>query len=169
MTINQQTQSQFESVVAPARDRGDAGHINVASSERWLSLLLGSSLLLLGAARPKTRVPWVLASGVLLFRGATGRCPLYDLLGINTTNAYPHPATSVPHQRGIRVEDSIQINKPADELYRFWRSFENLPRFMTQHVAVERCDGDTRSHWRVKSVGGTTFEWDAEIINDIPK
>lgn len=38
---------------------------------------------------------------------------------------------------------------------------------MSGHVAVERRDG-ARSHWRVRSLAGKTFEWDAEIINDVP-
>jgi uncharacterized membrane protein len=38
---------------------------------------------------------------------------------------------------------------------------------MSQHVSVERRD-DTRSHWKVASIAGAVFEWDAEIVNDAP-
>jgi uncharacterized membrane protein len=87
---------------------------------------------------------------------------------LNTTELHLQQATSVPHQRGIKVEQSIIINKPPEELYRFWRNLENLPRFMSQHVTVQQTNGGKRSHWIVKSVADSTFEWDAEIVNDIP-
>ena len=64
--------------------------------------------------------------------------------------------------------ESIVIDKTPEEIYRFWRNLENLPRFMSQHVAVDRLAGDQRSRWTVKSFAGQTFEWDSEIINDIP-
>jgi uncharacterized membrane protein len=162
MTINHQIPEDTERSPAWSTAGYDTAHVNVGRSERCLSMLLGSALLL-SAMRPRTRLLWLLAGGALILRGATGRCPIFSSLGIDTTTARLHPATSVPHQRGIRVEDSILIHKPAEQLYRFWRSLENLPRFMSQHVAV-----DTRSHWTVQSLSGATFEWDAEIINDIP-
>jgi uncharacterized membrane protein len=169
VTIPMDSQMRDESSSAPHHSvRSDSTVYNVGVSERWMSMILGGSLLLLGSMRERARLSFLLAGSALLYRGAGGYCPIYDLFGFNTTEVHPHPATSVPHLRGIRVEDSILIDKPADELYRFWRSFENLPRFMSQHVAVERYNGDARFHWTVKSTAGTTFQWDAEIINDIP-
>lgn len=117
--------------------------------------------------RPGRVLPLALAGSALLYRGITGRWPMAKLLGLRGRE-YPHPATSVPHETGIRVEESIVIGKTPEEIYRFWRNLENLPRFMSQHVAVDRLTGDQRSHWTVKSFAGQTFEWDAEIINDIP-
>jgi uncharacterized membrane protein len=113
-------------------------------------------------------LPVALAGGVLLYRGISGRWPLANLFGGNGNAERPHPATSVPHETGIKVERSVLINKAPGEIYRFWRDLENLPRFMTQHVAVDTRAGEPRSHWQVKSLAGKTFEWDAEIINDIP-
>ncbi len=60
----------------------------------------------------------------------------------------------------------MTINKSADELYRFWRNFENLPRFM-DHVESVQVKDDTHSHWKVKAPAGKSVEWDAVIINDI--
>jgi uncharacterized membrane protein len=65
------------------------------------------------------------------------------------------------------VERSITIHKAPEELYRFWRNLENLPRFMSQLTEVRQLD-EKRSHWKVKSLAGSNFEWDAEIINEIP-
>ncbi len=36
--------------------------------------------------------------------------------------------STVMNQR-IKVEKTLTINKPVEELYRFWRNFDHLPRF----------------------------------------
>lgn len=66
----------------------------------------------------------------------------------------------------VRVH-TMTINSSPEEVYRFWRDFENLPRFMS-HLESVRITGDKRSHWIAKAPGGTTVEWDAEIIEDVP-
>lgn len=63
------------------------------------------------------------------------------------------------------VEASISVLRPAQELYSFWRSFENFPRFM-RHVESVRDAGDGRSHWVAKTPVGSRVEWDAEIVDD---
>lgn len=63
------------------------------------------------------------------------------------------------------VNKSVVINKSPEELYRYWRNFENLPRFMNHLESVKNLD-DKRSHWVAKAPLGTTVEWNAEIIND---
>jgi uncharacterized membrane protein len=68
---------------------------------------------------------------------------------------------------GVIVEESVVINRPISELYRFWRNLENLPRFMSHLESVERIT-DTLSRWRAKAPAGTTVEWNAEIINEVP-
>jgi uncharacterized membrane protein len=130
----------------------------------WVALLAGGGLVLRASVR--RNFPLALIGGAVLYRGATGRWPLAGLLGL-PTNEKRHPATSVPHESGIKVERSIRIGKSPDDLYRFWRNLENLPRFMSQHVEIRRLD-DKRSHWKLQSLAGATFEWDAEIINDLP-
>ena len=57
------------------------------------------------------------------------------------------------------------MRSPREKVYDFWRSFSNLPRFMTHLDRVEIIN-DTRSHWVAKGPAGTTVEWDAEMIND---
>ena len=48
--------------------------------------------------------------------------------------------------RGIHVRDSMRIEKPVEEVYRFWRRLDNLPRFMTNLDRVVMVD-DVGSHW----------------------
>jgi len=67
----------------------------------------------------------------------------------------------------IRVAQSVTINRSPEELYRFWRDFQNLPRFM-KHLESVRATGDRRSHWAAKAPAGRTVEWDAEITEDRP-
>ena len=66
-----------------------------------------------------------------------------------------------------QVNKAITINRSPEDLYQFWRNFENLPQFMDHLVSV-RVTGDKRSHWVSKAPLGKTVEWDAETIEDIP-
>lgn len=69
---------------------------------------------------------------------------------------------------GMEVHKSITINRPAEELYRFWRDFENLPQFMKHLDSVQVHADGLRSHWRANAPAGTTVEWDAEMVEDRP-
>jgi uncharacterized membrane protein len=60
---------------------------------------------------------------------------------------------------------SVTIGRPRDEVYKFWRDFENLPTFM-QHLVSVTATGDGRSRWVAKAPAGTTVEWTAEITED---
>jgi uncharacterized membrane protein len=68
---------------------------------------------------------------------------------------------------GLRAEANIIINKSPEECYRFWRDFENLPRFM-KYLQSVRITGDTQSHWVARAPGKFRIEWGAEIESDIP-
>ena len=67
----------------------------------------------------------------------------------------------------IRIAQSVTINRSPEEIYRYWRDFQNLPRFM-KHLESVRATGDRRSHWVAKAPAGRTVEWDAEITEDRP-
>jgi uncharacterized membrane protein len=69
--------------------------------------------------------------------------------------------------QGIHAKASCIVNRSPDEVYRFWRNFENLPRFMKHLESVQEM-GDGRSHWVAKGPAGTTVEWDATLIADVP-
>jgi uncharacterized membrane protein len=107
----------------------------------------------------------VAENGALLYRGIGGHCYVYQAVGINTAERGRRPLVSVPYNQGIRVEKTVTIAKSPEALYRFWRNFENLPRFMENLVSVTP-RSDKVSHRVAKAPAGTTVEWDAEIIND---
>jgi len=68
---------------------------------------------------------------------------------------------------GIRIEESITIGKPADELYQFWRDFRNLPLFCKYLRDVTVVD-EKRSQWTAWGPGDKLLSWDATLITDIP-
>jgi uncharacterized membrane protein len=144
-----------------------AGRVNVGDLERWASLLGGGALALYGLSRRSLGGLALAAVGAAgVYRGATGHCPLYQLLGINTADRHG-PATSVPARHGVKVERSVTINRRPDELFHFWRNLENLPKFMNHLESVKNM-GQLRSHWVVKAPLGITVSWDAEIITERP-
>ena len=68
---------------------------------------------------------------------------------------------------GIQVRERIRVNKPAAELYAYWRDLENLPRVMRHLEEVVVTDGK-RSHWIAKGPANTKVEWDAIITDERP-
>ncbi|HEV7842950.1 MAG TPA: SRPBCC family protein [Pyrinomonadaceae bacterium] len=151
------------------------GAVNVGETERWASAIGGGALALYGITRLITHGSWggavlALVGGSLIYRGTSGHCAMYEAAGINTAEtaegSTKSPVVSVPASRGIKVEESIVINnRTPEELYRFWRSFENLPRFMNHLESVTMTSGN-RSHWVAKAPAGTSVEWDAEVYNE---
>lgn len=141
---------------------------NVAHLERWFSVVAGSALAGYGLKR-RTLPGLVVAAlgGALVWRGATGRCPVYASFGISTAGEDDNRQVSVPYGRGIQVEKTVTINAAPEKLYSFWRNFENLPRFMENLESVEVID-DKRSRWVAAGPAGFDAEWEAEIINEVP-
>jgi uncharacterized membrane protein len=66
-----------------------------------------------------------------------------------------------------RTTNVITVNKPTEEVYEFWRNFENLPRFM-RHLESVKVLENGRSHWQAMAPAGATVEWDAEMTEDRP-
>ncbi len=140
---------------------------NISDIEKWVSLAAGAGLALYAFTRAR-RNGWMLAAigGMLLERGATGHCRVYEALNVNTAGTGDDTRRALGGSAGVNVEESVVINRPVEELYRFWRNLENLPRFMRHLESVERIT-DTLSRWKAKGPGGTVVEWTAEIINEV--
>ncbi len=104
--------------------------------------------------------------GDLVFCGLTGHSRLHKALGFR-----PHEDSGrwvpIPYQQGIRVDWSITILRPVEEVYSFWRNLENLPRFLRHIHSVRQIDS-LHSHWIIQGPSGKMVEWDAEINNDEP-
>lgn len=67
--------------------------------------------------------------------------------------------------RVVRLEKSIQIGRPVEEVFEAWTDWERLPR-LTDNTTEIRHYGD-RTHWRVE-VNGQWLEWDALTEQRIP-
>jgi uncharacterized membrane protein len=103
----------------------------------------------------------------LLYRGATGRWPVSWRFGVGSLRPREQDThAALAGERGFRVIESVRIDRPVDEVYRFWRNLENLPRFMS-HLECVLDLGNDRSHWVAKGPAGTKVAWDAEIINEV--
>ncbi|HEU4723100.1 MAG TPA: SRPBCC family protein [Gemmatimonadaceae bacterium] len=157
---------------------GDARH-NVARTERIGSVAIGAALVGVGLRRrDPVGLVAALFGSYFIGRGATGRCVVYKALGVSTGPAdailraserddVTSRAATVNARKAVKVERSVTIDKPREELFAFWRNFENLPRFM-EHLVAVRVDSPSRSHWEAKAPAGRTVEWDAEIVNEVP-
>jgi len=148
-----------------------AGPPNIGAPARVASLISGGALALFGLSR---RSPWGLiplaAGGYLLLRGATAHDPVYEGLGVKPVQdgqqqSNGHGAPTNPLTRQVHVEKTITVNQPSADLYRFWRNFENLPRFM-QHLQAVTVQDDRHSHWVAKAPLGQDVAWDAEITGE---
>jgi uncharacterized membrane protein len=155
---------------------GEAGEssgssVNVGQTERWVSALGGGALALYGLTRGSLGgIALALVGAALVQRGYSGHCNLYEAIGYSTggdAELRNSENVSVPAERGTKVEKSVTINRPASELYSFWRNFENLPKFMNHLESVSGA-GSNRTHWVAKAPAGTTVEWDAEVYNEKP-
>jgi uncharacterized membrane protein len=117
----------------------------LAEVEPWASVIGGSALALFGVTRKSLSGAALAAvGGYLVYHGATAS------------------------ERGLQqvhVEKAFTINKPAAELYSFWRNFANLPRFMSHLESVE-VTGDRYSQWKARAPLGGTVAWHAEITDE---
>jgi uncharacterized membrane protein len=143
--------------------------VNVGIVERAASVLGGAALLLFSARRGRTARLLMPIGGSLLMRGVTGRCPVNRALGRNSARReqIASPVASVAGSEGIKVERSVVIDRPAEELYAFWRDFENLPRFM-EHLESVTVLTPLRSRWTARGPAGSRVSWEAEIHNEQP-
>ena len=89
-----------------------------------------------------------LAGVGLLARAITNR-PIKRILGIRAG------------RYAVEVQKTVNVNAPVEEVFAFFQSMENFPRFM-DHVRDVRRVGDNLWHWKVSGPVGTSFEWDAE-------
>src|SRR5947209_12802965 len=50
----------------------------------------------------------------------------------------------------VRVQKTVSVNRPPEQVYQFWRDFRNLQRFLKNVESVQP-DGEKRAHWVMKS------------------
>jgi uncharacterized membrane protein len=134
--------------------------------QRWVAGVGGAALLWYGL-RQRSAARWPLAAlgAGLVYQGASGN-NLLDYVPIANDIPVVNQLTSnEPTQ--LRIRKSMTVNRPASELYNYWRKLENLPSFMPHVKSVQVLD-EKRSHWVVNVIRDFELEWDAEITEDRP-
>ncbi len=103
-----------------------------------------------------------------------GVLAMTSLLGVTAIDYYcadklssKTPATGTTAEGRIRIAQSIIVGRRPEDVYGFWRNFENLPRFM-DHLESVTEKGNGQTHWKTRAPGGGSVEWDAEITADEP-
>jgi uncharacterized membrane protein len=74
-------------------------------------------------------------------------------------------ASGRTRDRTVTVKTSVTIRRDVSEVYRFWRDFSNLPRFM-RHVEEVTATGDGHTCWRARGPSGMELEWLADVVDD---
>ncbi len=112
--------------------------------QRWGALLGGGALAVFGLTRrSKTGLALAATGGVLAYMGTQA-------------DAVPKEFTS---------EGSLLVNCSPQEVYQFWRNFENLPLF-TRHLETVTVLDNRQSRWVALGPLGIPIHWDAEIVSE---
>jgi uncharacterized membrane protein len=155
--------------IADDRDWFAADDVNLSPFERGASITLGAALIAWALSRQKGLPDlWVaFVGGYLAYRGARGRCAVYDLLDAGAGLVEEDERLAVGGHDDRSTEAVLTIARPVDEVYAFWRRLENAPRFMTGIVSVEVRD-ERRSRWTAQGPEGEPVSWESEVLEDSP-
>lgn len=132
----------------------DVMQTNWSPATRLLSSVGGSLLTLYGLTRKGVAKPVLSTAGLVLTARGVTNLDTRSMLGLGLG------------ENAIRVNKAINIFAPIDEVYRFWRNFENFHLFMN-HVE-EITTRDDVSNWKVAGPAGSTVEFQSRVIQDIP-
>jgi uncharacterized membrane protein len=136
------------------RARPDWQQRNWSPATRLLSSVGGSLLTLYGLTRRGVAKPVLSTAGMVLTARGLTNLDTRSILGLSSG------------ENGIRVNKAINIFAPIDEVYQFWRNFENFPLFMN-HVKEITTQGEV-SNWKVAGPVGSTVEFQSRVIQDSP-
>lgn len=175
-------------LVAPGKVAALAGVDDTARSRRVIRALgareCGHGAALLAGPR---RLVWTRVAGdvldvALLAAGVAARGPgrrrrgaisavlLTGIGGLDLYTALRTVGGGGRHLNGARhrtLRAAVTVRRPPEEVYRFWRDLENLPRFM-HHLKSVTPAADGQSHWVANAPAGQSVRWDAQITEDEP-
>src|SRR5512139_899502 len=127
---------------------------NWSPATRLLSGVGGSLLTLYGMTRHGIVKPVLSTAGLVLTARGVTNLDTRSLLGLGMG------------ENGIKANKTITVFAPIDEVYRFWRNFENFALFMN-HVEEISVMNDI-STWKVKGPVDTSYELKSRVTQDIP-
>lgn len=151
--------------MAEPRGAEGASRTNLGKNERILSVVGGGVLAALGVRAKGVRGTILgLAGATLVHRGVTGYCQVYGALGVGGSREKPAAPDA---EGGFSGTAATAINRPASELYEFWRDFTTAPRFRDSITTVEMIDENT-SRWTAAGPMGRSFQWTSRVTEDRP-
>lgn len=128
---------------------------NIGLTERLVSVFAGAILISKGLKNPFK--PKLLYGAYLTYRGFTGHCIVYDYLGIDGKKP-----------QAVNIRGEFVIDRPAAQVYSYWRNLNNLPASVKHLLDVKIVD-EHLSHWKSKALGNLLpLNWEAEIVKDEP-
>lgn len=150
------------------RHNPDESHLDSARErERQRKLALGASVGTLMLAMRRGGLSGLALgafSGLLAYRASTGR----GLKGTGRSIARGAERALTGHRAGpLELSASVTVQRSPQELYEFWRDFTRLPPILTSITAVENLPNG-RTHWTAETPMDGVYEWDAEIVEDVP-
>ena len=153
-----------------------------------LAIRLGDELLARGDMPPtgpgldSLDSPWSLAAGTLLGLYALKRRDLAGLFlaGVGAGLVYRgaqqndllnggwlRRLLNTRNKRLVPFERQMIVDRPPNEVYRFWRNLENLAIYMPRLRDVRPID-DRRSRWQLKITDSLRLQWTSELVEDRP-
>ena len=124
---------------------------NLSDTERQGSLVAGAVLLGYGLIRRS--LPTATLGAYLAYRGGTGRCDLYDALGVSSASGPAGLVTS--------LVETITVNRPRNEVYPFFRDLEDQLSSL-RHLRREPANGDGEAaRWYLG--GSAPVRWELDV------
>lgn len=124
---------------------------------------------------------WSRAGGDLVHLGILGsalastdsdddrvRWAMWAVVGVGLLDVLAAVRLTRSSDDGQHAVSTVTINRSPPEVYRAWKNYEQLPRFMAHLESVEPA-GPERWRWSARAPGGKRLEWDAEIVVDQPE
>lgn len=138
---------------------------NVDGGERIGSGMLGTFLMCWGMGRKGLPRVLALAGGALLVgRATTGTCAVKRAL---QASPYTRKVAQDQGWPSAHVTSAaVTIARPRSEVYRAWRDFSNLPRFL-DHVEHIEVVTPLRSRWTVKAPLNQQVSWTSYVTEDL--
>jgi uncharacterized membrane protein len=125
---------------------------------------------------PTARLMAGITGGALMVNCLARRDPISVALGTVGFGLFVRSATNLElktllgvgsDRQPTKVQKTINIHAPVEQVFGFWADHRNFPRFMT-NVREARPIGHDRSHWIVAGPAGVPIEWTAEITQKEP-
>jgi uncharacterized membrane protein len=121
---------------------------------------------------PALRIAAAAAAGVAFYRSASRggllrmpRAALGTALLLRAvTNRSFRQIFGISGARAVEIDKTVHIIAPVEEVFAFWSTVENFPKFMA-HLKEVRDLGGGKSHWVAAGPAGISVSWDAEITD----